>query len=108
MITKNLVWAGEVLDPIRVDNHPNPEYLYKTIMIHATRFSGTIKILGSIELNPSEGDWFIVWEEGFVKPDINDHPEQNRVITMRNTALWMKAVIVPESTTGRVDRITIR
>jgi hypothetical protein len=111
---KKLIWAGEELGAVMVDNHPDLNLPVKTIMIHVFDFAGTLTIEGSLVMEPTENDWFVFREFEFVRPTPFEQKRQSISLNTRDNIMWMRAKIdslsiqqTGKQVGGRVDRVTI-
>ena len=100
-----LVQDGEILDPVRVDDWPNPSRALKTTMIHTDDFEGVVIIEASLLANPSNDDWFEIHSETFLRAEVTETKARNRYFNSRDRSVWMRAKV--EKVKGRVDRIMV-
>ncbi len=108
-----LIFAGESMGAVRVDNYPNPIRTYKTLAFHVFNFDGTVTLEGNLTTNADDDAWFPYHVETFVRPDLNASKLQNRVINFRDRVIWLRAtvqqstVLQGRSFGGRVDRVLV-
>ena len=117
MDTIKLVWAGESMGPVRVDNWPNAMRTFKTIGIYADNFSGNLLIEASLATNPGENDWFPYYNADYIRPVptvptpgepwTRFKPFQNTLISNRDRVIWMRVTVTRDHWGGRLDRVIV-
>jgi hypothetical protein len=103
MSTHFLLRDGESTGPQRVDRYPNPPICNHTVNALTHGWSGNIRILGSIELQPTSDSWFEL-----INVDVRGKvgTPMNHMWNHEGCFIWLKAEITTLNSSGRVDRIT--
>lgn len=100
-----LVWNGDILPPVRVDDYPNPSRELKTVMMYTSAFVGVITLQATIMTNPTEDDWFDVHEELFLPVERGTNTVRNRIYNSQDRFVFMRVKI--QHVMGIVDRILV-
>lgn len=107
-VKHQLLIQNESLGAVSVDNYPEPTTAVRTVEIHASHFSGEICILASIELEPTDDDWFPIVVETHNE---RTAPNYSSMTSVSGCFIWMKAVVntgIDGLKIARIDSILVR
>lgn len=94
---------------VRVDRFPEAPLAVYTINIHSANFVGTVKVEGTIKLDPTDDDWFEVHTETFNYFTQNENTRRNRAVNAEGRFISMRASSTKALgwVYGNIDRVTV-
>ncbi len=102
MQSRYLLRDGIAYEPQRIDRFPNSPLACHCINALTHNWTGTIRVLASIEIIPGDNDWFEVVREDLV----SNGNTRNLMWTVTGCLIWMKVELLNDAGLGRIDRIT--